>query len=88
MTDVSRGYTVSDLADRYGVNASKIGAWIKSGELRAIDVSARRGKKPRWRILPEALAEFEAARSSRTATSATPRRSPRRRPAGEVIEFF
>jgi hypothetical protein len=81
-----RYLTPGDIAERYGCRDSKVIGWIKSGELRAIDTSSRRGAKPRWKISPEALAAFEAARASQPAP-ATPARKQRRQPAAHVMDF-
>ena len=77
--------TVRDVCRRYGVTEHTVLAWIRAGELRAVNVGRRQGaKKPRWRITPESLEAFEARR---TATPAPPRLRRRTRPA-EVIECY
>jgi excisionase family DNA binding protein len=77
--------SVHDLCERYGVSEHTVLGWIRSGELRAVNVGRRPGgKKPRWRITAEALAAFELAR---TPTPSLPRTRRRKRPAG-VIEFY
>jgi excisionase family DNA binding protein len=44
-------YTIQDLQRRYGVTVHTVLGWIRSGELRAVNVGRRRGaRKPRWRI--------------------------------------
>ena len=73
------------VAERYGVDPSKIIGWIKRGELRAIDVSACPGGRPRYRISPADLAIFEASRSAAPQTKIT--RCRRRKQAG-ITEFF
>ena len=60
-----RGLTPNQLAQRYGVSAHKVIAWIYSGELRAIDVASADSSKPRYRILPEDMAAFEASRATK-----------------------
>ena len=58
------------------VDQHRVLAWIKSGRLRgAINVAEGTGKKARWRIAPEALAEFEAARTFVPPTKTTRRRA-------------
>jgi hypothetical protein len=76
---------VRDLCERYGVRPHTVLSWIKTGELKALNVSRRPGaKRPSWRVPPESLAAFEARR---TPTPAIPR--TRRRPANQgVIEFY
>jgi transposase len=79
--------TPPQIAKRYRVSPEKVLGWIRRGELRAINIAMNpHGKRPRWIITAEALADFEQARSSRPA----PRPSPRtRRSASEnVIQFF
>ena len=79
--------SVSDVCRRYSVNASKVCTWIKAGELRAVDVAARRGGRPRWRISEADLLVFEAGRSPSppAQAQATPRR---RRKDLEIIQYF
>jgi transposase len=81
---MSRTYSVRDLCDRYGVGEHTILAWIRRGDISAIDVSRKQGGRPRWRITQEALQAFEALR---TPTPLPPRARRRKRPAG-VIEFY
>jgi hypothetical protein len=76
---------VRDLCERYDIGEHTVLGWIRSGELRAINVGRRPGaKKPRWRITQEALEAFELAR---TPTPVAPRARRRGRPA-EVIQFY
>ena len=42
--------TPPKLAARWGVSEDKVLAWIRSGELRAIDASTRQGGRPRYLI--------------------------------------
>lgn len=64
------------IAKRYGIKPVKVLAWIAAGELVAVNVAERSNGRPRWRVSPEALADFERRRSSRPA--AQPRRNPRK----------
>src|SRR5947209_4444585 len=66
--------TPPQLAERWGVSPEKVVAFIRRGELRAVNVALRLGGRPRWRIDPADVERFEAAR----AAVPTPR-SPRRR---------
>jgi hypothetical protein len=73
------------VASRYGVTEAAVLAWIRSDELRALNVGRKPGsKKPRWRVSEQALAEFEAGR---VVTPLVPR-ARRRRRAENVIEFY
>jgi len=75
---------VREVSERLAVKPDVVLAWIRRGELRALDVSQARGLKPRWRILPGDLASFLASRM------ATPPAPPvrRRRKDPSVIAFF
>jgi excisionase family DNA binding protein len=82
---MSSTISVRDICERFGVGEHSVLAWIRSGELRAVNVGRRPGaKKPRWRITQEALAAFELAR---TPTPPLRRGRRRKRPA-DVIEFY
>jgi excisionase family DNA binding protein len=59
-------YGIKDLCERYGVGEHTVLAWIHRGELRAIDVSRKRGGRPKWRITAEALEAFELSRTPST----------------------
>ncbi len=74
MVTQDKPLTVRQVCERLGVNASKVGIWIRSGELRALNVALRKSNKSRWRILPADLAAFEAARSTPPHTTPSTRR--------------
>jgi excisionase family DNA binding protein len=76
------GLTVADVAKRYRVGEDKVRRWIANGSLRAVNVASTLCGKPRWTILPEALAEFERQRAG-----GPPPRPPRRR-RKPVIDYF
>lgn len=79
--------TVDSVRQRYGVTEATVLGWIKSGELRAVNVGRRLGaKRPRWRISQDAIDAFEA---SRTPTPTPPnQRKTRRRTSADIIEFY
>ena len=80
-------FTVADLAERWRVGPDKIRAMIQRGELRAIDLATVGSRRPRWRVSPEAVATFEAARASgaNKPQQSTPRARRRpTRPTGKV----
>jgi excisionase family DNA binding protein len=56
--------TPPQLARRYGVHVDKIMAWIRAGELRALNLATRPSGRARWRIKDSDLAEFEARRTA------------------------
>jgi len=77
--------TPPELARTWRVKPERVIAWIKSGELRAFDVSTQPGVgRPRYRIPQDAIIEFENRRSA--AQVKTTRRK-RTQPVG-VIEYF
>ena len=80
-------YTPPQYAKRRGISPDKVVAWIKSGELPAMDSSTNRDSaRPRY-LIDEA--DIEAFELSRMVVPPTPktRRRRRRREASE-IEFF
>lgn len=85
--DIPACYTPPKLAQRWGVKPEKVIAFIRSGELRAFDISKHPGVgKPRFRISPEAVADFENHRESQQARSKPQKRS-RARESGEINYF-
>ena len=78
--------TVAVVAERLCVSSDTVRRWTKSGELRGINVSIKKGgKKPRFVYRETDLEAFELLRAS--AAPAPPRTRGYQRPAG-VIEFF
>jgi excisionase family DNA binding protein len=77
--------TVKAVAERYAVSEHTVLGWVRSGELKAINVGRRLGAgRPRWRISEQALANFELLR---TPTPPVPN-SRRRSRMSEVIQFY
>ena len=57
--------TPPEVARQLRVDVHAVLAWIKSGELRAVNCAVNRnGKRPRWRIDADDLAQFERGRMS------------------------
>ena len=78
--------TPPEVASRFGVSSDKVLAWIKSGELRAINAATRSAGRPRYLIDVADLAVFEARRA---AAGRSGQQLPRRKNrSGHVIEFF
>lgn len=73
------------LAKRYGVEPAKVLCWIRSGELRAVNVATRPNGRPRFKIAEADVLVFENRRSGKPDPK--PQRQ-RRQPAGNVIQFF
>ena len=74
-----------ELASRWGISPEKVIAWIRNGELRAIDASSRRGQgRPRFLIDEADIAAFERSREVVPVVKSTRRK---RRPPGLVRHF-
>lgn len=56
--------TPPQLAKKFAVGVEKVLAWIRNGELRAVNVAQTTGGRPRWRISPAALEAFIRRRES------------------------
>ncbi len=72
---IDRAISPAALARRLGVHPGKVRGWIRSGELRAVDLAENASGRPRWKIMPDAADEFLLSRQS---TPPTPRRRKRR----------
>jgi len=83
-SEAKRWLTPPAIAEALGVSHEKVMAWIKSGELPAVDVAARGSRRPRFRISPEAFAEF----LERRAVAPPPPRVKRRRSEAQVRDYF
>jgi excisionase family DNA binding protein len=80
-----RYLTPPDVAETLGVNQSKILGWIKRGELAAVNVAAKVGGRPRWRISQPDLEEFLSRRAAAPAPKAARRHKQKDH---AIIEFF
>jgi hypothetical protein len=67
-----------------GVDARKVIGWIENGELQAVNCATKPTGRPRWKINPEALRDFERRRAAK------PMPRTRRRRRREVVtgEYF
>ena len=84
MPDLARGYTVADVAARYRVSPDKVRAWVRRGELAAVNVASTLCGRPQLRVTPEALAAFERGRSA----APPPRPARRKRQPAGFIDYF
>jgi excisionase family DNA binding protein len=66
------------------VGHDKVLTWIHSGELRAVDVAAKRGGRPRWRVWRSDLEDFLARRAATPA----PKRRRRRKQPDHVTKYY
>lgn len=82
-----RNLTPPQIAEQFGVAVEKVIAWIKSGELAAMNLANRGCRRPRYSITPDALDAFKQSRQV-IPHSVAPTRRVRRKPAGNVREYF
>src|SRR5205085_12519 len=78
-----RGYTVADLCHRWRIGSDKVLAFIRKGELVAVNVAANLSGRPQWRVSEEEVRRFETRRSS----APTPKPARRRRQTG-LVDYF
>jgi excisionase family DNA binding protein len=81
-------YTINQIADLFQVNRDTVTAWIRAGELMAMNIARNKNGLPRYRITQEALDGFMLRR--RAVDGPPPpriRRSRRKLPDGWV-DFF
>lgn len=78
--------TPPQLAKRWGVDADKVMALIRSGQLRAMNLAVNPKGRPRYRIYEEEIRRFEEVRSTKPPIE--PMRRKRRRALTTEREFF
>ena len=78
------GLTPSQVGRLLRVAPDRVRAWIRSGELKAINTAPTACGKPRFVVLPSHLEEF--TRRRQVVTQPPP--SPRRKRQPEVIDFY
>lgn len=83
-----RWLTPPEYAEARGVKPDKVLGWIRSGSLRAVNFAAKTSGRPRWRISPEAIREFEQVRTNLSRASLPLGRQKRKPVKADVIEFF
>jgi len=69
-----RKLTPPQIAAMFGVDVMKVHAWIKSGELKAIDAVEKRGQRPRYLVDVADLEVFERSRQVIPPSAPAPRR--------------
>ena len=76
--------TPPELARLWGVSHDKVLAWIRSGELAAINVATKLGGRPQYKIDVEELKAFEKRRTVLPQLT-----SRRHKDTGDgIIQFF
>jgi excisionase family DNA binding protein len=81
--ETTSGMTPNELAKVLRVSPDRIRAWIKTGELGAVNVADHQCGRPRFIILPHHLTAFEKRRSG-----APPPKPPRRQRRTEQVDYF
>lgn len=74
---LSTALSVKQVAETLAIRQHGVLALIRSGQLRAIDVSLQQGGRPRWRILPEDLDGFLLRRTYQAPAPRCRRQVPR-----------
>jgi hypothetical protein len=77
------GYSVADLCRRWKIGGDKIRAFLRRGELVAINMATNLSGRPQWRITPESVERFEQRRSS-----APPPKPARRRKRTSAVDYY
>lgn len=62
-----------EVAARLGVGRNKVMAWIRSGELAAVNLAESLKKRPQFAVSMAAIEAFEASRAVKTPRAARPR---------------
>lgn len=79
--------TPADVATQLGLaKPDAVLAWIRTGELSAINVGTTWGGRPTWRIAEADLEAFLASR--RAISSSVDKRRSRPRKPGKVTKYF
>ena len=87
VSPAQRNLTPPQIAEQFGVAVEKVIAWIKSGELAALNLANRGCHRPRYSITPDALDAFKRSRQVIPQT-VSPTRRVRRKPAATERNYF
>jgi hypothetical protein len=80
-------FTPPEVGKIYGVSVHKILFFIKTGELRAVNLASDLRNRPRWVIDPADLVTFEKKREAIPGDGLSTTQRLRRRAASGVTEF-
>lgn len=83
MPSVTPGYTVSDVAKLLRVGPDKVRGWLRRGELKGLNTSSAKCRRPRFIVLPDQFAAFVNGHSA-----ADPKPAPRRRKLTTAADYF
>jgi hypothetical protein len=84
MSAIVDWFTPPEIARQYRCDVHRVIGWIKRGELQAINVGDG-ARRPRWRISPQAVADFEVRRAGGPALKVS---RVRRRKDRTIHEYF
>ena len=86
MTPAARNkITPPQLARAWGISTDKVLAWVRSGELPALNAATKIGQRPRYLV---DLADLEAFEQRRTVIPVAGPRPRLQKRKGGYIEFF
>lgn len=83
-----RKLSVPMVARQIGVADQKVLKWIKTGELRAVNLATSPHNRPRYSIDVDDLEAFERSRQVIPESGLTSTRRLRRRAASDVKDYF
>ncbi len=86
---MTRSYlSVANVAHLLGCDQRTVLAWIRAGELQALNVATRPKGKPRWKIPQDAWEAFQRSRSNQATIPAKAPTRRRKRQQDDVIQFY
>tara|TARA_R100000808_G_C2089653_1_gene110522 strand:+ start:335 stop:595 length:261 start_codon:yes stop_codon:yes gene_type:complete len=78
--------SIQDLADEYGASAETFRAWIRNGELKAVNMSrSTKSKRPRFMVRESDLEEFFEKRTTADVDRPARRAKFRRKPYERIV---
>jgi excisionase family DNA binding protein len=78
-------HQIRDIAERCGVSERTVRAWIRAGELKAINLSRTPGsRRPRYRVTQAAIEAFEATRAAGVPAP----RARGQKQSGDMVRFY
>jgi hypothetical protein len=83
-----RKLTPPQVAKQWGCSTNKVLRFIRTGQLKAIDLTAKRGNRPRYAIDLADIAAFEASRLIVPDGAESTTRRLRRRTPPDIKQFF
>lgn len=88
MAQAKAFFTLSELAERWGISHTSVLNLVYKGDLLAVDVSTNPRKRSRFIVPADALEAFEDSRATEPPERPVTKHRRVRLPAGSTIEFF